>query len=785
VRPTPRQRDALAVVAEGRFYPDIVREEDGWHARWRTFGSDDNPWVDEFVRRAAATPLAADAEHQRHETLHDAWMAALRSGTGLVVWDDGECAEFAADLAEWHGGGEEDTAVRRAIVFRFAPSKEGFSIECATPKGRKALKALGQAAYVFGPLRGLKADGQMLRVRLERADAEAFLRQGAYELAEAGYTVEDADVSAKVCASAEICDGEQADARDGEQTCRAKLRIHVAGEEVSAAEIRFLLDQGSSLVWFRNRWIEVDRGILKEALRALEKSGGAKLSRMEAVAFASGIGRIGRLEMEEVALHGWLRGLVNRLKDAGRGSLLSELVPADGLVSGELRDYQKRGVAWMRFLVENGFGALLADEMGLGKTIQTIAWVVASRLDGPVLVVAPLTLLANWRHELERFSPGLKVYVHQGDRRDLGIGFRRRARAADVVVTSYSLLVRDHRDIAEIAWSALVLDEAQAIKNPDTQAARSVRALGARRRIALTGTPVENSAADIWSIEEFLNPGLLGDRKTFAERFLKPIAVEPDGAAAKRLRHALEPFVLRRLKSDGGVADELGPKREIREYCTLSDRERADYETALADYRASERRQGDVFALITRLKLACDGTDADSGKFMRLVEILEGVFAAGESALVFSQYAKVGAALKSALEARFSRRVRFLHGGLSAKEREREVAAFSRSREPSVMVLSLRAGGFGLNLVKATHVIHYDRWWNPAVENQATDRAHRIGQTGTVFVHLMMAEGTLEERVDGLLRSKSALAGALVADGESFLARMSASELEGVVRLEA
>ena len=251
--------------------------------------------------------------------------------------------------------------------------------------------------------------------------------------------------------------------------------------------------------------------------------------------------------------------------------------------------------------------------------------------------------------------------------------------------------------------------------------------------------------------------------------------------AAKRLRHALEPFVLRRLKSDSGIAAELGPKREIREYCRLSQQERNEYEGALADFRASERRQGDVFALITRLKLICDGTGG--GKFSRLVELVETIFSAGESALVFTQYAKVGAALKTALESRFGRRVHFLHGGLSAKERERQIAAFNRGGTSAVFVLSLKAGGYGLNLVKAARVIHYDRWWNPAVENQATDRAHRIGQTKTVFVHLMITEGTLEERVDDILQSKSALAGSLIAGGESFLANMTAQELDRVVRL--
>ena len=781
MKPTPRQSEALKLIADGCFYPDLVREDDGWYARWRAFGDDGNPWIDEYVRAAVKTPLSRDAENQKHETLHDAWMMALRSETGLVRWDDGECEAFARDLSEWHGGGEADTAVRRSICFSFESEEKAFFIRCETPKGRRALRALGQAAYVFGPLRELRAQGGALRAKLSHGEAEAFIVRGARELVEAGYSVAGVDIAAAVTASAEI-DTEGGDAsRQGD--VKARLKIHVAGEEVGAEEIRFLLDQGSTLVFFRGRWINVDRNILKEALRALERSGVASLSRAEAIAFASGIGRIGRLEMQSVASHGWLRGLVNQLRAAGRTSLLEEDPSGlDGL-SGTLRDYQRRGVAWLKFLTDNGFGALLADDMGLGKTIQTIGWILSEGgAARPTLIVAPLTLLSNWRHEFAKFAPALKVHVHQGDGRMKDVGFRRAANEADVVVTSYSLLVKDYRHICEVEWGALVLDEAQSIKNADTQAARAVRALGVKRRIALTGTPVENSAADVWSLEEYLNPGFLGDRKSFAERFIKPIAYEPDGAAAKRLRHALEPFVLRRLKSDEGIAGELGAKREIREYCALSPEERAEYEAALADFRASDRRQGDIFALITRLKLICDGTSG--GKFARLAELVESIFAAGESALVFTQYAKVGAALKSALEARFGRKVQFLHGGLSAKEREREIAAFNRSGGPAIFILSLKAGGFGLNLVKAAHVIHYDRWWNPAVENQATDRAHRIGQTKTVFVHLMITEGTLEERVDDILQSKSALAGSLITGGESFLAKMSASELDDVVALK-
>ena len=794
---SPKQREALNLVADGKFVPGLAKEDDGWHARWRALGLDhENGWVDEYVREFTLTRLSEDAEDQRHETLHDAWMLALRSRTGLVVWDDAECAAFAQELDEWSGNAEEDKAARAAIGFRFQVSgfrcqvsgnrergtgdRGAFEICCDVPKGRRGLRALGQAAYVWSPLGGLRSlnteaqrhgeeepnsASPRLCVRLTRAEAEDFVRRGARELRDAGYRVTGADLAAPITASAEIeAGGDGRETEDGRRETGVRLTVRVAGEPVTAEEIRFLLEQGSSLVFFRDRWIEVDRGILKEALRALEKGAGKKVNPLS---FAMGLGHVGALELEEVKAHGWLRGLVNELRGAsGLPSRVSRPSACPGF-TGTLRDYQQRGVEWLSFLTGHGFGALLADDMGLGKTIQVIGWILVSRAEAQrrrdkTLIVAPLTLLSNWKHEFAKFAPSLKVYVHQGGDRHAASGFKRAVEEADVTLTSYNLLVRDYTDFSEIRWDALVVDEAQAIKNPDTQAARAVRALTPPKRIAMTGTPVENSVADLWSLEEFLNPGFLGDRKSFADRFVKPMAADEGSAAGKRLRHALEPFVLRRLKSDKAIAAELGEKREIREYCELTPEQRRDYEAALADFRAREHAQGDVFALITRLKLVCDG----AGKLERLSELVETIFANGESALVFTQYAKVGLWLREELEKRFGRRFPFLHGGLSATERESQVQAFQASKRPNLFILSLKAGGFGLNLTKATHVIHYDRWWNPAVEDQATDRAHRIGQTKTVFVHLFISPGTLEEHVDEILERKGRVADSVITEAE-------------------
>ncbi len=772
-RPSPRQTEALSLVAEGKFFPDLVKEDDGWHARWRALGQD-NDWVDEYVRTPSITPLSEDAEDQRHETLHDAWALALRSRTGLVRWDDAECGAFAAELAEWHGGAEEDVQARGELCFSFHSSETEFFVSCSLPKGRRQYRALGQAAYVWGGLRSLRRADELLVAKLSKNEAEDFVLRGARDLRDAGYVVEGVPEESRVSASAEVR-GECA-AEEAKET-QVKLRIKVDGEVVSAEEIRFLLEQKSTFVFFRNRWIEVDRGILKEALRALEKIDKTKANPLS---FALGLGAVARLEVEDVDVRGSLGSVVAGLRSFA-GSWRPDDEPPPPGFTGTLREYQSRGVAWMDYLTSRGFGALLADDMGLGKTIQAIAWMLKSNpntlnpsTQTPTLIIAPLTLLANWRHEIAKFAPSLRVYVHQGESRHTGVGFRRAALESDVVVTSYTMFVREHSWFTEVDWSAAILDEAQAIKNPDTRAARAIRALGVPRRIALTGTPVENTVADVWSIEEFLNPGLLGDRKSFEERFVKPLAMDPRSSQGKKLRHALEPFVLRRLKEDPSIAGEIGEKREVREYCALAPADRAAYEHALADYRHGQRRQGDVFALITRLKLVCDGFDGDKvsgGKVDRLVELLGTIFENGESALVFTQYAKVGAALKKLLEKTFSRTVPFLHGALTASQRERQIALFNHQppatshQPPTAFILSLKAGGFGLNLTKATHVIHYDRWWNPAVEEQATDRAHRIGQDKTVFVHSFVTEGTIEERVEEILERKESLAG-LLKDGE-------------------
>ncbi len=821
-------RSAAAAVASGLYLPTLVEEDGSFFARWRPLGGA-SPFggapvpgaqltpppggapapgaqafmarcVDGLVRRARRTALEDDSG--RHETVHDAWLAALRGETGRVDWPDvADLRDFAATLATWHAPLAVSSADRAALRFSLVPPdcEDGpWRLElAASPTTRLGLVSLGQAAAVFPPLRSLRGGV----AEIGRADAENFLRTGAQALSAAGFDVRRPEgvTGEHLTAEAELAPAPEGKAGRGEsvetRTVSAKLTVRVDGEKVTEREIQFLLDQGSTLVFFRDRWIEVDRYVLRDALRALQSVKAKKLKVNEAVSFALGLGRVGRLRVDRVKAHGWLRGLVNELRGEERFAVLP---PPKGLAA-TLRDYQLRGFSWLAFLAKWGFGPCLADDMGLGKTVQAIAWILHHRnslnsdtrtrehahaSSSPVLVVAPVSVTTNWVREFRRFAPGLRVLLHQGSGRASGGFLQRDCAQADVVVTGYSLLVRDFPALSTIQFSALVLDEAQTIKNPDTRVSRAARALDVPVKVALTGTPFENSANDLWSLEEFLNPGLLGARADFEESFTRAIRDDARSGAAAKLKRILEPFMLRRLKTDPGVAAELGEKREVREYCPLAPAQRRRYEDALAAFRADAGAEGAsrgrILALLTELKLVCDG----EGKLARLDELLAEIFANGESCLVFTQYAKVGRMIRAHLQETTGRLFPFLHGGLTPAQREAEIAAFDADPEPNAFILSLKAGGFGLNLTRATHVIHFDRWWNPAVENQATDRAHRIGQTKTVFVHAFICAGTLEDHIDELLESKRYLANEVVAGGESFLLKMDGRELDRVLSLD-
>ena len=784
--------------------PMLVEKNGKFFARWSC--------ADAAMRTRNRSVLETP---DRIETVDDAFIAALRTDDGKVQWKSrDDLLDLGRRLTVWRQGEAVDPAHDATVTFRLSPPsglpkpKRGrvqtgglagpWLLEVASvPEMFEGLKALGAACRVCPLLRGMTGTA----LELEQSEAEAFLRTGTPALRAAGYGVEVpenlmAEISAEMelsprtdertglLANAAFPDGHPVAGGD----VRAKVTIRVAGEKVTRREIEFLLDQESSVVFFRGRWIEVDRGVLASALKVLAADD-RQMTEREALSVAFGFRRARGFSATRVKGTGWFGRILEDLRAGGRFKPL----PKPKGFKGRLRAYQRRGYSWLTYLTDRGFGALLADDMGLGKTVQTIAWLLKRRErgGGRTLIVAPVSVTMNWMRELARFAPGLDVALHQGRERLSGSSFKRAVAGCAVVVTGYPLFVKDFKMLAETGFDALVLDEAQTIKNPDTRLAGTARAFPCADRVALTGTPFENRATDLWSIEEFLNAGLLGPRREFVQDFERPLSEGASVPALAELKKVLAPFLLRRLKNDPGIAAELGPKREIREYCLLSTRQRAAYEVALARYanapHGGRGGKGAALALLTELKLVCDGLGGDGalngGKVDRLIELLESLFEAGESALVFTQYVKVGERLKALIEKRFGGPVPFLHGGLSPAAREAQIAAFNAAGRPTAFVLSLKAGGFGLNLTKATHVIHYDRWWNPAIENQATDRAHRIGQTRTVFVHLFISHGTLEDRIDALLEEKRALAGELVVSGESFLLKMGEDEFARTVGL--
>jgi len=476
-------------------------------------------------------------------------------------------------------------------------------------------------------------------------------------------------------------------------------------------------------------------------------------------------------------------------------------VPAS--FNGELRRYQEVGLSFLLNAAELGYGVCLADDMGLGKTPQTIAYLLARKetqpKGRPSLVICPTSVAGNWERELERFSPSLRVYVHHGTDREKDKGFHEALTQVDLVITTYALAGRDFELFSSVHWSSMILDEAQNIKNYRTKQAKAVHSLPADHKIALTGTPIENRLSELWSIMHFLNKGYLGPSEQFKEMYAIPIERNNDSEKADELKRLIRPFMLRRLKTDPTIISDLPDKIETKVYCTLTQEQAALYQSVVENIAnsienaAGIERRGIILASLTKLKEICDHPClylheweykvARSGKVQRLVEMLEEVIESDGAAIVFTQYATFASELRTILEDYFQETVLLLTGETSRSMREELIAKFMEPNGPKIFILSLKAGGVGLNLTRANHVFHVDRWWNPAVENQATDRAFRIGQTRDVVVHLMIAAGTLEERIDAMLEEKRDLADQILGAGEDWLMSLSNNELLNVISL--
>ncbi|MEH1844816.1 MAG: DEAD/DEAH box helicase [Nostoc sp.] len=580
-------------------------------------------------------------------------------------------------------------------------------------------------------------------------------------------------------------------------------QLAIGGQTISKAEFDRLVALNSPLVKINGEWVELRPQDIKTAQTFFTtRKDQMALSLEDALRFSTGDTQvIEKLPVVSFEASGALQELIGALTN---NQAIAPLPTPTGF-QGQLRPYQERGAAWLSFLERWGLGACLADDMGLGKTIQFIAFLLHLKeqdaLENPTLLVCPTSVLGNWEREVNKFAPSLKILQYHGDKRPKGKAFLEAVKNHDLIVTSYSLLHRDINSLQSVSWQIIVLDEAQNVKNPEAKQSKAVRQLEATFRIALTGTPVENRLQELWSILDFLNPGYLGNRQFFQRRFAMPIEKYGDTASLSQLRSLVQPFILRRLKSDRDIIQDLPDKQEMTVFCGLTGEQAALYqqvvEQSLVEIESAEglQRRGMILALLIKLKQICNHPaqylkqatleQHNSAKLLRLEEMLEEVLAEGDRALIFTQFAEWGKLLQPYLEKQLGREIFFLYGSTSKKQREEMIDRFQHDPQgPPIMILSLKAGGVGLNLTRANHVFHFDRWWNPAVENQATDRVFRIGQTRNVQVHKFVCTGTLEEKIHDMIESKKQLAEQVVGAGEEWLTELDTDQLRNLLILD-
>jgi superfamily II DNA or RNA helicase len=672
------------------------------------------------------------------------------------------------------------------------------------------LEALGRAARVFPPLARCLEHSHPEGIALDATGAWAFLSEGAPALIEAGFSVVlPSELTArgqrrlrlrmrlggKSSKTAGVVQG--ASALSLEEVMGFQWEAALGDEPLSARELSLLAQHKAPLVRHRGAWVAVDPRELAE-IHARVGAGGGHMATREALHAALA----GELREQDgrrvsVAVEGTFAELVERLRQGASRSL-----EAPRALQATLRPYQARGLSWLDTMASLGLGACLADDMGLGKTIQLLSFMLRQRERAsapvrPALLVAPTSVVGNWEREVQRFAPSLTVVRHYGAERARDVeSFPRGA----LVLTTYGVLRRDAELLSQARWSLVALDEAQNIKNGASATARAARTLHAGSRFALTGTPVENRLAELWSILEFANPGLLGPLEQFRRDYAIPIERYGNDEAAARLKRIVGPLVLRRLKSDPAIISDLPEKNEMRVVCSLT-REQASLYRAVVDEEMRRiesaegiERRGRVLSLLMHLKQVCNHpaqylSEAGplarrSGKLARATEMLEEAMAAGDKALVFTQFREMGELLSRHFAEALDVGVQFLHGGTPKKTRDEMVSAFQQDGAgPRVFVLSVKAGGTGLNLTAASHVFHFDRWWNPAVEDQATDRAYRIGQTRAVQVHKLLCAGTVEEKVDLMLEQKRELAARVVGAGERWITELGNADLRELFAL--
>lgn len=603
----------------------------------------------------------------------------------------------------------------------------------------------------------------------------------------------------------------------------------IGDQEFSLQEFEKLVDEGKSLIYVGDRWVSLNPTAIKKNLEQLKVSSPQKhFTLFDALRLGlGGLSGLSDIEVVRVDSEGWIQKII----DFQVESKSDTSVPA--AFKGELRPYQQVGLAWLSFLSKVGIGGCLADDMGLGKTVQVLALLSREKEERgvevcrPNLLIVPMSILGNWESEARKFVPNLNVYVHHGTLRVDGTEFKKIVDSVDLVITTYSILHRDYKSFRKVPWYRIILDEAQNIKNTDTKQTKAVRSLveelskadivsahleGAQAsadtpylargplRLALTGTPLENRLQELWSILDFLNPGLLGSLEEFRRRYVNPIEKSREAEAAMHLGKLIKPFVLRRTKTDPEIAAELPDKIEIESLVHLTPEQASLYaatlEQMLPKVREAEgiHRKGLVLSVITKLKQICvhpalalkDGSPIKgrSGKLQQLEELLETVLGEGDRVLIFTQFAQWGQMLAPYLSETFGTRVPFFHGGLNRNSRDEIIKDFQDENGPQILVLSLKAGGFGLNLTRANQVVHLDQWWNPAVQNQATDRAYRIGQKNNVQVRTLISRGTLEEKINHLHKEKLELANTVVGTTRNVITELNPDALEELLQLQ-
>jgi SNF2 family DNA or RNA helicase len=677
---------------------------------------------------------------------------------------------------------------------------------------KNVLLNLGHACRIYPKLwQGLETDKPMgLTLSLE--EAFAFLKETAWILEDAGYKViipawwtPQGRQRAKIRIKASSKKSAKSTSAAGkgyfnlDTLIQYQYELAIAGEPVTEQEWQQLVNAKIPLVQFRGEWIELDQAKMKQMLEFWQSNPDENREMTLSELLQKASLQDDELDIEpDQALSAMMAKLHNP----------SQLVPIENpsQLQGTLREYQKRGVAWIDYLETLGLNGCLADDMGLGKTLQVIARLIQEKEQSeqllPTLLIAPTSVVGNWQKEIEKFAPHLKTLIHHGSNRlQVESEFQAALAQHDIIITSFTLVRKDIKLLNSQTWRRVVLDEAQNIKNPKAAQTKAILSLQAQHRLALTGTPVENRLLDLWSIFNFLNPGYLGKEAQFRKSFEVPIQRQNDRTQSIVLKKLVEPFILRRVKTDKQIIKDLPDKIEDKQYCNLTQEQASLYEAVVKDVelqlQAAEgiQRKGLILSTLMKLKQICnhprqflqDSSEFSperSHKLERLQEMLEEAIAEGDSLLIFTQFTEIGEALSHYLKQTLHYKTYYLHGGTARPKREKMISEFQDlDNEPSAFVLSLKAGGVGITLTKANHVFHFDRWWNPAVENQATDRAFRIGQKKNVFVHKFVTLGTLEERIDEMIEDKKKIANSIVGSDESWLTELDNESFKKLIAL--